>query len=134
VITLPAAGLLPDLQVIWKNCASQSIQFVFGGPLKVTTSTYGQMQVLNGTIMGGDNTMLAIQAAYTGCTANGYAIAGFSQCQTSVGPASEVTVLLPIVLPGSSSPNAVVISISGSLSATDPRTHQAISLPFSFSA
>ncbi|MDA4117321.1 MAG: hypothetical protein OK455_03145 [Thaumarchaeota archaeon] len=133
-MSLPSVGQLPDLQLTWKNCSAQNISFDLAGPLQITASTQGQEQSFNGTVFGPDSTNLAYEADYTGCTVNGYTVQGASRCEASVGPGSEVIITLPILLPASVSPNALVTGVSGNFTATDPVTGQAISQPTSFGA
>jgi hypothetical protein len=108
-----ALGSLPALSMSWSNCANQLIQFdiTYGNTLYVTISTYGQVSTVGG---------------YLGS-------AGLLPEPSSVAAHSTVTVTLPIVgYAGNVSPNAIVQSVLGTLTATDPTTGQAISIPTNF--
>ena len=98
---------LAGLSTVWSNCSIQYIMFNLSGSLIVTVSTYGTISHFS---------------AYLG--------ACVGSCGTVDGGAST-TVSLPFY-PQPQSPNSIIESISGNITATDPATGQAISLPTDF--
>lgn len=100
------------LATVWSNCASQPISFTVGlKNLNVTISTYGKTSYVTGRFLG--------------CN-------GELTCFVSASAYGTTTVSLEIYFDTAVSPNAIILSSTGNLTAFDPRTGQIISSSVSF--
>jgi len=101
------------LAFVWSNCANQQISFIVRLtntiPLNATLSTYGAK-------------------SYAGGYLGGLSDGGVASAH------GTTTVTLTVYLFGPISPNAIIDSISGNVTALDPGTGQAISLSTPFVA
>lgn len=101
----------PSVDLDWKNCTSQEVQFTLDvSALNVTISTFGSSSTVQGYLGQAPGTVYSVQ------------------------PGGQSGVILPIEFTKSVSPNALVQQVSGSVAANDPVTKQALSIQNNFTA